>query len=422
MHQSKIIINMKRTFLILMTSVLFLLSMSSCDTDDDQLMLPNITTPAELTTALNELYQESQAPGFAVSIVTDGTILYQQSFGKADIQNDKDYTNQTTQPIGSISKTFVAAAIVKAVEQGHFTMETDINDILPITLVNPKQPNAIIRVKHLVTHTSGLLDDPAAYFQAYHILPNENMTTNGAQILSNEFGFQQRESIPLEEFLAEYYLPDGDLYNETNFATTAPGTVWNYSNIATSLAAYLVEISSGISFSEYVQMHILDPLGMEHTAYSVSDLQTERLAKLYWEKDTPFPLYANDSYPDGSLYSNNEDMSYYLMDMLKGVMGESTTLFSEEGYDLLFETLLSEGQLPSAFGDNQSIFWFFDGDQIKHDGSDPGNTCNLQFDQDGTSGYILLTNMDASTSAHTAAYFDLSEKVDQVIKEFLEHN
>ena len=405
--------------------VLFSLTISSCEKDNENNPTPNpplISTPAELTTALTEIYSKSKVPGFAVSIVKNEAILYQNAFGKANIASNKSYTNQTTQPIGSISKTFVAAAIVKAIDQGYFTLETDINDILPVEIENPKQPDEIIQVKHLVTHTSGLIDNYEGYLQAYYIMPGEDLSTEGAQLLLNGFDVQQREGIPLEDFLAEYYLEDGDLYSLDNFASATPGTTWNYSNIAASLAAYLVEAATETPFKEYVTTNILQPLGMNNTAYDLADLSPANVATLYWDEHTPLPKYGNDSYPDGSINTSNEDLAKYLMDMMKGAKGQSTTLFSKEGYDLLFEALLPQGKVPLGLAENEGVFWFLDNGDIKHDGSDPGTTCNLQFDKNGDSGYLLLTNMDASTDEHGIDYVQLAGQVHSVIEAFIQNN
>jgi CubicO group peptidase (beta-lactamase class C family) len=200
---------MKHPLFLSIIAILITLGLLSCDKNDDDTLAPspgNITTASELTEALNDIYDASEAPGFAVSIVKNDALVYQETFGMADIQGNEFYTNQTTQPIGSISKTFVAAAIVKAIEEGFFTLETDINDILPVEVVNPKQPDAAIKVKHLVTHTSGLLDNYEFYFQGYRILPGEDLSTAGARLFQNAFGFQQREGWPLEDYLAAYYL------------------------------------------------------------------------------------------------------------------------------------------------------------------------------------------------------------------------
>ncbi|MEM9921948.1 MAG: serine hydrolase domain-containing protein, partial [Bacteroidota bacterium] len=414
---------MKKPILIFWIPIWVLLALTSCDKDDDNQATPpaaTISTPAELTAALTEVYDASNAPGFAVSIVTNGSISYQQAFGKANLENNKPYTNQTIQPIGSISKTFVAAAVVKAIDQGHFTLETDINDILPVAISNPKQANAVIRVKHLVTHTSGLIDHPAAYFLAYHILPGENLSTAGSQLLQDIFGMQQREGLPLDDFLAAYYLEDGELFGLENFASITPGAAWNYSNIATALTAFVVESATDIPFKEYVRMHILEPLGMDHTAYDLASLNSNDVARLYWDEDTPLPSYANDFYPDGSIHTNSEDLTKFLLDMMKGAKGQSNTLFSKEGYDLLFDALLPNGVTPATVGDNQGIFWVLKDGKIMHNGSDPGTTCDLQFQKTGDSGYILLTNMDATIGEHLSNWTNLSTKVDAAVSEFIQ--
>ncbi|MEM6770343.1 MAG: serine hydrolase domain-containing protein [Bacteroidota bacterium] len=416
---------MKNLFLFPVIILLTALLLGSCSDDDDTTttpVQPPVTTVAQLTTALTQIYNSSDAPGFAVSVVKNDVLLYQQAFGHADIGNDRPYTNQTIQPIGSISKTFVAAAVVKAIEQGYFTLDTDINDILPVDLVNPNHPQETIRVRHLVTHTSGLIDRGETYLAAYHILPGEDMSSPGAQLLQAAFGAEQRATYPLDDFLAAYYLPEGDLYSTENFASTAPGEAWNYSNIATSLTALLVEVSTETPFPTYVKNNILEPLGMDQTGYNLSDFDQHHVAKLYWDRDTELPSYYNESYPDGSLNTSNEQLAMFLTDMMRGATGATGSLFTQDGYDLLFTELLPDGLVPANFADNQGTFWFLDNNVIRHDGSDPGTTCNLEFNPTGNAGFILLTNMDASTMEHTNAYRSLAQRVGEAISEFIQAN
>jgi hypothetical protein len=89
---------------------------------------------------------------------------------------------------------------------------------------------------------------------------------------------------------------------------------------------------------------------------------------------------------------------------------------------MLFDALLPTGKMPTGLAENQGIFWFLNGGNIQHDGSDPGTTCNLQFDKNGNSGYLLLTNMDASSDEHEAAYFKLAEKVHNAVVNFCQNN
>lgn len=414
---------MKNSALFPLIVFLFSIAFISCDNSEDSTptpVNPPINSVEDLSNQLQKVIDETEMPGFTVAIVKNGEIAYQNSFGFADIASQKAYTNQTTQPIGSISKTFIGAAIVKAIEEGYFTLETDINDILPVELINPKNPTATIKVKHLVTHTSGLVDN--AYFLAYHVLPGENMNTSGAQKLTDFMGVQQRDRIPLEEYLAEYYLEDGDLFSEENFSAVAPGTVWEYSNIAASLAAYLVESATGKSFDEYVTEKIFQPLGMNNSAFFSSDLNAQKMATLYFDKNTPLPLYGNDSYPDGSVHTSNEDLTKYLLDMIKGASGNSETLFSKDGYEMLFNPLLSAGTTPSVLGENQGIFWILGNGDIKHDGGDPGLATFMQFFPDDETGFLLLTNMDASVDENEEKFSVAANAIFESIQEFLTIN
>lgn len=388
----------KKSILCSIILALFVFTFVACDDDDNITPTPSptpVTAKAALTSALEEVIDETEVPGFTIAIVKNGELAIQSSFGYADITSNKPYTNQTTQTIGSISKTFIGAAIVKAIEEGYFTLDTDINELLPVELVNPKNPDATITLKHLVTHTSGLLDNEELYNLLYRILPGENMETEGANLLVNLMGIQQREGISIEDLMGEYYLEGGDLYDVANFANTTPGQAWNYSNIATTLTAYIIENATGKPYDQYVTEKIFVPLGMTNTNFTTS----EQAATLYFDKNTPLPLYGNDSYPDGSVHTSNEDLTKYMQDMMKGVAGNSTTLFSKTGYELLFQPLLVTGVTPPEIGTNQSVFWVRNGASISHTGGDPGLSTLMEFSEDGQTGILLLTNMDASTDA-----------------------
>lgn len=410
---------MKNTILFSLIAILFSLSIISCDDDDNDIQPQNnIDTPAKLAEALNKIIDETEVPGFAVTVVKDNAIVLQEGFGYADIEAGKPYTNQTVQHIASVSKTVAGAAVVKAIEQGLFTLESDINDLLPVELINPKQPNAVIKVKHLVSHTSGLLDNTDLYFaNNYYILPGENLNTDGAQALINQLGIEQREGHTLEEFLAEYYLEDGDLYSLDNFADSAPGSTWAYSNVATGLMGFIIESVSGMPFDEYVKTQILQPLSMTQSTYDIAEVDLTNMAKWYLDKATPLPLYGNDSYVEGSIFTNNEDFGKYLLDMVNGVQGSSAALFSQDAYDLLFADQLSNGVVPSDFAENHGVFWSKEGDILKHGGNSIGVSAYIELDQAGDVGYTFMTNMDAVFNY--SKYQEVAVRIDAVMKEYL---
>ena len=105
-----------------------------------------------LTAALTTAYKQNDFPGFSVAIVNSDSILYENAFGFAELERKIPYTITTVQPIASISKLFIGIAVMKAVEQGLFTLGTDINSILPFKVLHPYTPEIPITTKHLL-HT-----------------------------------------------------------------------------------------------------------------------------------------------------------------------------------------------------------------------------------------------------------------------------
>lgn len=400
------------------------LLITSCSNDDgiqNKTLTPSdISSTEDLNTYLENLVNTTEAPGFSVTIAIDDAIAYQNSFGYSNIANQKPYTNSTLNTIASCSKTFVGAATAKAIEQGLFTLETPINELLPIEINNPYHPNELIRVKHLVTHTSGIIDNPDTYIPAnYYILPGEEINTTAGNILSNSLGIQQMERVSLEEYLAEFFDEDGDLYSLDNFIAAAPGTAWAYSNNATSLMGYIIEYQSEISFDNYVKTFILTPLNMVQSTYNIYDVDLENLATQYMNPNAAFPRYDNHGYVEGSLISSNNELSYYLLDMMKGVQGNASTLFGENYYDLLFTPLLADDIVPDAFADNHSLFWYTKNGNYMHGGNSLGVSSHIQFKEDGSSGYFIMSNMDGTFHGNDTQWEQLQSSISEAITQYI---
>lgn len=348
---------------------------------------PKITA---FTDTLTTLYKASVLPGFAITVVKDGAIHYQQAFGHANVEKDVKYTNETNQPIGSISKTFIGVALMKAIEQGHFTLETNINDILPFEVNNPYTPDRPIQIKHLVTHTSGFEDSEEIYDLQYYIKTGANVLLPASQIIL-DLGIAINDGIPLGDYLTAIFSADGPLYDEDHFLEEGPGKVYAYSNIAASLAGYLIEVKTGKSYAAYVKEYILGPLNMKNTGYDRSLLIQDKLSTLYVAKEYPFPEYAHPSYPDGFLNTSNEALSLFLLEMMKGANGKGTIL-SIESYKTLFQIQSPDGMDADEI---HGVFWDLpDNGRISHNGADPGVITFLSFDPMTNTGHIMMTNIN----------------------------
>lgn len=381
-----------------------------------------ISTTSDLETSIKSASKNSLFAGFAVTVVKKDKILYQQAFGQADVAKNTPYTNQTLQPIASVSKTFIGVALMKAVEQGYFTLETPINDILPFAIKNPNSPNKPITIRQLATHTSGFLDVEKTYFKNHSILAGENIQTIEAQRLIDELGFAQNSTtLPLKDFLKAYFTEGGDLYSVDNFYKGEAGAAYNYSNIGASLAAYLIEIKSGKTFAAYCDDNIFRPLSMNTTSWFLKEENRSKMAKLHWMREKPLPFYTNSSYPDGSLITSNEDLSKYLIEMIKGYSGESTFL-TKASFDEMFKKQFEVGKMPLNMNlkeENAGIFWvYFKNGRLGHTGGDFGVTTFMVFNPDRKTGFIFLANSEVENLEDAIPIQKQLQSVFSSIKEF----
>lgn len=397
---------------------------SSCSSDDDASNSnptpTGITTAEELSEYLENLVNTNDVPGFSVNVSIGNAIAFHESFGYANIADQIPYTNQTVNNIASMSKTFVGAATAKAIEQGLFTLETNINDLLPVSIINPKQPTGEIKIKHLVTHTSGIVDVPSTYIASnYYILPGEDVTTTTGSIMVNDLGMQQMDQVDLDDYLLEIFDEEGSLYNLDNYLDVLPGDTWAYSNDATSLLGYIIEYVSDLSFDAYVATYVLNPLQMHNSTFDIDAVDFQTMATQYLDANSPFPRYGNHGYVEGGLHSNSDDLSKYLLDMLRGVRGESSVLFATEYYNLLFSEQLADGMVPSGFAENHGLFWYMKNGSIMHGGNSLGVSTHIELKQDGSSGFYIITNMDGTFTQSENKWETVKSLISQAIAEFV---
>ena len=255
-----------------------------------------------LTTKLNSVYVHDSLPGLSVALVNGHGIIYQKSFGFADIKDNKPYNANTIQNIGSVSKSLISIALMKAIELKYFTLETDINDILPFKVTNPNQPNDTITIKELTNHTSGITDNEKIYPNSYKFYRTLRSYDEELMQLIAEKGYQEKiKDASMKDFFYNYLSTDGKYYSKENFNTYKAGKAYDYSNLGSALAAYLIEIKSGMSYATFTARYILEPLKMEHSGWFLDSFNLKNNARLYYNRDKDFPLYSLLTYPDGGL-------------------------------------------------------------------------------------------------------------------------
>lgn len=339
---------------------------------------------------LKSVQTGSKFPGFSVMIVKEDAVLFSGAYGLADKAKKTNYSLQTIQPVGSVSKTMIALALMQGVDKGYFTLETPINDILPFKVINPNFPTAVIRLRDLVTHTSGLIDNDVMYSKAYQV--------------------GKKPAVELKDFLKGYYTEGGAYYDKANFENAEPGKKFSYSNVAAALVAYIIEIKANKSFDKFTAENIFTPLKMMDTHWFYDDTKSSRYATLYavdrhddptykslLNGDGSYKTYCLITYPDGALRTSAADLSKFLSEMIKLYAGKSN-LLKPQSAQLLFQKRFATDKMPASINPrepNRAVFWAYNRKgQIVHTGSDPGVSAFIAFDPVSKVGHVLMINTD----------------------------
>lgn len=180
---------------------------------------------------IDRLMQRYQGavPGASLLVVRGGEALVNRGYGMSDLEHGVEAGPRTNYRLASVTKQFVAAAILLLVQDGKLGLDDPVRKWLPSL---PPAADAV-RVRHLLTHTSGLVD--------YEDL----MAADYAGQISDAGVLQL-----LEKEERSYF---------------APGSEYRYSNSGYALLALVVEQASGKAFPEFLRTRIFQPLGMHDT-------------------------------------------------------------------------------------------------------------------------------------------------------------
>jgi len=220
--------------------------------------------------------------GVVVVVVKDGKVLTQRGFGKADVKTGKRVDPAATlfRP-GSVSKLFTWTAVMQQVQAGKLDLDKDVNAYLDFTI--PPAYGKPITLRNLMTHTSGF-EETAKYL----------ITT------------RPEDNRPLDAVLKRW----------VPHRIYAPGSTASYSNYGASLAGYLVERVSGEKFDDYVQRHILAPLGMRHSSFAqpLPPVLAAGMARGYAvASGEPQKFEIIPMSPAGALSSTGADMAQFMI-------------------------------------------------------------------------------------------------------------
>jgi CubicO group peptidase (beta-lactamase class C family) len=200
---------------------------------------------------LNGIVKRWNLPGIGVVVVNREKVLFAGGFGFANKEKKTPITKDTQFRIGSVTKSFIALAVLKLVEEGRLKLSDKVKDLVPkVQFTNPFAKTHPLRVVHLLEHTSGF--DDMHFDELYH---------------------RKKDIQPLSVSLA--------VNPRSRRIRWKPGTYVAYSNPGYTVAGAIVEKVSGKPLHLYIKDTILKPMGITVGDFYRTALIKQRLAQGY---------------------------------------------------------------------------------------------------------------------------------------------
>lgn len=179
--------------------------------------------------------RENRAVGIVAAVVRGKDTLLLKAYGKSDVEGDVPLTVDTILPIGSVTKTFTAAVILQLRDQGKLSLDDEITKWLPDFETHGNK----VTLRHLLGHTSGIVNlVEVPELRAMKLIRNPTVTRDAVYKVISRYPFQ--------------------------FPT---GTMQAYSNSGYWLLGLIIEKASGMTYEDYVEKRIFEPLGMTRSMY-----------------------------------------------------------------------------------------------------------------------------------------------------------
>ena len=248
---------------------------------------------ASMDETAQSMLSDSTITSVSIGILKDG-IAYTSHYGELDAGKGNPPNDETIYEIASVTKTMTGTLVAQAVVDGKLDLEDDIRKYLNNDYPNFQYNNEAIKIKHLVTHTSGLLANWPGFDEAFK-KGGDNLAQEINEIGKNytkEMFFEQMENAVLD---------------------TIPGVIYEYNNLAPNLMAHILENVYQKSFDELLNDFIFKKTGMTSTKVRLSEEEQSRFANGYDGKGQLMPhMHIPTWGAEGGMKSTTSDLIKYM--------------------------------------------------------------------------------------------------------------
>lgn len=319
---------------------------------------------AELQTRLAALLKEAHIPGAGVALFDRSGVTWAGGIGYADRETKKPVTADTLFRVGSITKGFVAVALLKLAEQGALRLDARLKDVAPeIPVTNPWETSDPVTVAEVLEHTAG--------FDDMHF--------------PRLYNFHEPEDIPLLTVL-QRSAPELRV-------RWRPGSRMSYANPDYLIAGYLVEKFSGMRYERYVTEHVLRPLGMGRASLTLDPVTLSALAQGYeGDAQAPVAIYLR---PAGALAVSPRELAHFGVMLLNRGRWNNAPFLTAESVTRMETPVTSEAArhgLDYGYGLANYTSYIGGYEFHGHDGSIDGFASRYVYAPDQGVGFVLLFN------------------------------
>ncbi len=316
------------------------------------LLLATAASADAVDTYLRTEMANQRIPGAAVAVLRDGKPISVRTLGVANIELNTPVTRDTVFKIGSVSKQFIATGIMLLVRDGKVRLDE------PVKTYLDDVPAAWsgITLRHLLTHTSGLVRESPAF--------------DGLKVQSDADLIRAAYDVPLQ---------------------SAPGEKWSYSNLGYFTLAEVIHRISGQPWPQFMSERVFKPLGMTSTRTTDALDIVPKRANGYLFRDNVQhnvePMLALR--PSGAFLSTLADLMKY-----EAALRGNALLSKAEQAQMQAPMLLTDGS-STNYGLGWNVEDFRGHRRVRHGGSLPGFRADFSRYDDDSLAVIVLVNADS---------------------------
>jgi len=326
--------------------------------------------------AMEEMVHKQEIAGAVTVVVGKDRILHAEGTGFADIESKRPMSEDTLFWIASMTKPVTGVAILMLQDEGKLKASDPVAKYIPefADLKTPSGKPANLTITQILTHTSGLGEAPREEAQKARTL---------------------KDLVPMWMAAKMQFEPDSK---------------WSYCQSGINAAGRIVEVVSGMSFDDFLQKRLFDPLGMKDTTFYPTDEQRKRLATAYAKKKETGELEmvppradfgTKDRPPQGNggLFSTPRDYAMFCQMLLNGGSLKGKTFLSAGAMKFL-NTPQTPPDMPVGF---------FQGDTYGNRGKNYGwslGTCVLKEPHEGAAEMLSPGSFGHGGAWGTQAWID----------------